>query len=57
MAVSQEFVRRSNAVLQEWTKTEKAEGVGTFSANHLNEYTHAFLEALTKKTAVVLVYN
>ena len=48
MAVSQEFVRRANAVLQEYLRfliqTERSEGVVAFLSNHLNKCAHAFRE-------------
>ena len=32
-----------------------AEGIGAFANNHLSECAHAFLEALTEQTEVLLV--
>ena len=49
MAVSQEFVRRASAVLQE--------GVAAFLSNHLSKCAHAFQEALTKQIEMILVCN
>ena len=60
MAFSQELVWRANDVLQEYLRlneTKKDKGVGVFPDNHLSECAHAFLEALTKQTKMILVCN
>ena len=60
MAVSQKIVRRANAVLQEYLRlnpSERGVRVAAFLGNHLSKCAHAFREALTKQTEVILVCN
>ena len=38
-------------------QTERGEGVAAFLSNHLSKCAHAFREALTKQTEVMLVCN
>ena len=38
-------------------QTERGEGVAAFLSNHLSKCAHAFREALTKQTEVILVCN